>query len=75
MDQAARQRRRDLGEPIVFGPTIAPQGSWSTWIEVVAAMDGTPTGHERTRYSPGDDSQSRAASRTELGTSAQAAQA
>jgi glycogen debranching enzyme len=53
---------------IVFGPTIAPQGSWSTWIEVVAAVDGTPTGHERTRYSPGDDSRSRAASRTELGT-------
>jgi glycogen debranching enzyme len=53
---------------IVFRPTIAPQGSWSTWIEVVAAVDGTPTGHERTRYSPGDDSRSRAASRTELGT-------
>ena len=53
---------------IVFGPTIAPQGSWSTWVEVVAAVDGTPTGHDRTRYSPGDDSRSRAASRTELGT-------
>jgi hypothetical protein len=53
---------------IVFGPTIAPQGSWSTWIEVVAAVDGTPTGHERTRYNPSDDSRSRAASRTELGT-------
>src|SRR6266536_2735890 len=53
---------------IVFRPTIAPQGSWSTWIEVVAAVDGTPTGHERTRYSPGDVSRSRAASRTELGT-------
>jgi glycogen debranching enzyme len=53
---------------IVFGPTIAPQGRWSTWIEVVAAVDGTPTGHERTRYSPGDDSRPRAASRTEVGT-------
>jgi glycogen debranching enzyme len=53
---------------IVFAPTIPPQGSWGTWIEVVTAIDGTPTGHERTRYSPGDDSRSRAASRTELGT-------
>jgi glycogen debranching enzyme len=53
---------------IVFAPTIPPQGSWSTWIEVVAAVDGTPTGHDRTRYSPGDDSRSPARSRTELGT-------
>jgi glycogen debranching enzyme len=53
---------------IVFRPTIAPQGSWSTWIEVVAAVDGTPTGHERTRYSPSDDSRSRPASQAELGT-------
>jgi hypothetical protein len=53
---------------IVFAPTIPPQDSWGTWIEVVTAMDGTPTGHERTRYGPGDDSRSRAASRTELGT-------
>jgi glycogen debranching enzyme len=53
---------------IAFGPTIAPQGSWSTWIEVVTAVDGTPTGHERTRYSPADESQPRAASRSEVGT-------
>jgi glycogen debranching enzyme len=53
---------------IVFRPTIPPQGRWSTWIEVVAAMDGTPTGHDRTRYSPGDDSRPSAASRTRLGT-------
>jgi glycogen debranching enzyme len=53
---------------IVFTPTIAPQGSWSTWIEVVTAVDGTPTGHERTRYSPGDESRPAASSRSELGT-------
>jgi glycogen debranching enzyme len=39
---------------IVFRPTIQPQGSWTTWIEVVAAVDGTPTGHDRTRYQPDD---------------------
>jgi glycogen debranching enzyme len=53
---------------IVFTPTIAPQGSWSTWIEVVTAVDGTPTGHERTRYSPGDESRPAASLRRDLGT-------
>jgi glycogen debranching enzyme len=53
---------------ISFAPTIAPQGSWSTWIEVVTAVDGTPTGHERTRYRPGDESRPTASSRTDLGT-------
>jgi glycogen debranching enzyme len=42
-------------ERVVFRPTIEPQESWSTWIEVVTAVDGTPTGHERTRYQPGDE--------------------
>jgi glycogen debranching enzyme len=55
-------------ERIVFRPTIASQGAWSTWIEVVAAVDGTPTGHERTRYSPGEESHAPAMSVAELGT-------
>jgi glycogen debranching enzyme len=42
-------------EQIVFRPAIEAQGSWSTWIEVVTAVDGTPTGHEQTRYRPGDE--------------------
>jgi glycogen debranching enzyme len=46
----------ELGEDrVVFRPTIKPQGRWSTWIEVVTAVDGTPTGHERTRYQPGEE--------------------
>jgi glycogen debranching enzyme len=53
---------------VTFRPGIAPQGSWTTWIEVVAAVDGTPTGHERTRYSPADKPQAVAASRAQLGT-------
>jgi glycogen debranching enzyme len=52
---------------VVFRPEIAPQGSWTTWIEVVTAVDGTPAGHERTRYRPGDDPRPHGASRTELG--------
>jgi glycogen debranching enzyme len=61
--------RAEIAEDrIVLTPTIAPQGSWSTWIEVVTAVDGTPTGHERTRYSPGDESRPPASSRTDLGT-------
>jgi glycogen debranching enzyme len=52
---------------ITFKPEIAPQGSWTTWVEVVAAVDGTPTGHERTRYQPGDEPRPRGASRTQLG--------
>jgi len=40
---------------ITFRPAIEPQGSWSTWIEVVTAVDGTPTGHEHTRYRPGEE--------------------
>jgi glycogen debranching enzyme len=42
-------------DKIVFRPEIEPHGSWSTWIEVVAAVDGTPAGHEHTRYQPGDE--------------------
>jgi glycogen debranching enzyme len=42
-------------EQLVFKPAIAPQGSWTTWIEVVAAVDGTPAGHDRTRYRPGEE--------------------
>jgi glycogen debranching enzyme len=40
---------------IVFRPTIEPQESWRTWIEVVTALDGTPGGHEQTRYRPGPE--------------------
>ena len=40
---------------VVFRPEITPHGSWTTWIEVVAAVDGTPTGHEQTRYRPGTE--------------------
>jgi hypothetical protein len=53
---------------VVFAPTIPPQASWSTWIEVVTAVDGTPTGHDRTRYSPGDETRQPASSRSGLGT-------
>ena len=56
MDQAAREDAEVTEDRIAFGPTIASQGSWSTWIEVVTADDGTPTGHEGTRYSPHDES-------------------
>ena len=46
----------ELGtDTIVFRPTIEPHGSWNAWIEVVAAVDGTPAGHEHTRYQPGDE--------------------
>jgi glycogen debranching enzyme len=30
-------------------------GSWNAWIEVVTAVDGTPAGHEHTRYKPGEE--------------------
>jgi glycogen debranching enzyme len=40
---------------VVFRPAIEPHGSWSTWIEVVTAVDGTPAGHDRTRYRPGEE--------------------
>ena len=53
---------------IVFRPEIAPQADWSAWIEVVTAVDGTPTGHERTRYRPGDEPRAPAMSRAGLGT-------
>jgi glycogen debranching enzyme len=54
---------------IAFRPEIAPHGSWTTWIEVVTAVDGTPTGHEKTRYRPGDEPRPHVASRAaELGT-------
>jgi glycogen debranching enzyme len=42
-------------DKLVFRPEIAAHGSWSTWIEVVAAVDGTPAGHEHTRYQPGEE--------------------
>jgi glycogen debranching enzyme len=61
----------ELGtDRIVFHPTIEPHGSWTAWIEVVTALDGTPTGREHTRYSPGDEQRPPAQSRTELGTHA-----
>jgi glycogen debranching enzyme len=49
-------------DSIVLRPPIGPHGSWSTWIEVVTAVDGTPAGHERTRYRPGEEPQARAPS-------------
>jgi glycogen debranching enzyme len=52
---------------IVFRPKIEPQGSWSTWIEVVTAMDGTPAGHEHTRYQPGDEPRPHGPSRARPG--------
>jgi glycogen debranching enzyme len=42
-------------DSVVLRPTIEPHGTWSTWIEVVTAVDGTPKGHEHTRYQPGDE--------------------
>jgi glycogen debranching enzyme len=54
-------------EAIVFKPSIKAQGSWSAWIEVVAAVDGTPTGHEQTRYRPGEEPRPHARSRADLG--------
>jgi glycogen debranching enzyme len=53
---------------LVFRPEIEPQGSWTTWIEVVAAVDGTPTGHDRSRYRPGEEPRPRVESRSDLGT-------
>jgi glycogen debranching enzyme len=55
-------------EKIVLRPAIEPHGTWSTWIEIVTAVDGTPAGHDRTRYRPGDEPRPQAASRTQLGT-------
>src|SRR3954462_13028706 len=49
------ERAELRSDSIVFRPTIEPQESWSTWIEVVTAVDGTPAGHERTRYRPGEE--------------------
>jgi glycogen debranching enzyme len=54
-------------DELVFRPEIAPQGSWTAWIEIVTAVDGTPAGHDRTRYQPGDEAHARASSRRELG--------
>jgi glycogen debranching enzyme len=51
------ERAELRSDSIVFRPTIEPHGSWSTWIEVVTAVDGTPAGHERTRYRPGEEPQ------------------
>ena len=53
---------------IVFRPQIGPQGRWTMWIEVVAAVDGTPTGHDRARYRPGDEPRPHVESRADLGT-------
>jgi len=53
---------------IVLRPEIPPQGSWSAWVEVVTAVDGTPTGHDRTRYRPGEEPRAPAMSRAALGT-------
>ncbi len=55
-------------ERILLRPEIAPQGSWSVWVEVVTAVDGTPTGHDRTRYRPGEEPRAPAMSRAALGT-------
>jgi glycogen debranching enzyme len=55
-------------EKIVLRPAIEPHGTWNTWIEIVAAVDGTPAGHDRTRYRPGDEPRPPAASRARLGT-------
>ena len=52
---------------IVFRPKIGPQETWSTWIEVVTAVDGTPAGHEHTRYQPGDEPRPHAPSRARPG--------
>jgi glycogen debranching enzyme len=58
----------ELGlDAIVFRPEIAAHGTWSTWIEVVAAVDGTPAGHDRTRYRPGDEQRPHAPSRARPG--------
>src|SRR6266536_690799 len=54
-------------DSIVFRPTIEPHGSWSTGVEVIAAVDGTPAGHERTRYRPGEELQPPAPSLTRPG--------
>jgi len=54
-------------EKIVFSPAIEPHGTWSAWIEIVAAVDGTPAGHDRTRYRPGDEPRPHAGSRPEIG--------
>ncbi|MDX6628991.1 MAG: hypothetical protein QOH00_1237 [Gaiellales bacterium] len=54
-------------ETIVFRPTVEPQGSWNTWIEVVTAVDGTPAGHEHTRYQPGDEPRPHVPSRARPG--------
>jgi glycogen debranching enzyme len=53
---------------LVFRPTIEPHGSWTAWIEVVAAVDGTPGGREHTRYSPGEEPRPPALSVAQLGT-------
>ncbi len=55
-------------DEIAFRPEIAAQGSWTMWIEVVTAVDGTPTGHERTRYRPDEERRPPAPSRAKLGT-------
>jgi glycogen debranching enzyme len=55
-------------ERVVFRPEIEPHGSWSVWIEVVTALDGTASGHEHTRYRPGDEPRPPVLSVKSLGT-------
>jgi glycogen debranching enzyme len=52
---------------VVFKPEIAPQGTWTAWIEVVAAVDGTAAGHDRTRYRPDDKADAYASSEHHVG--------
>jgi glycogen debranching enzyme len=53
---------RPHGEPVkinsdhvVFRPLVEGHASWSGWLEVVSAVDGTPSGHHSTRYQPGEE--------------------
>jgi glycogen debranching enzyme len=39
---------------VTFGPEIAGHGSWAGAVEVVAAADGTATGHTEAKYRPQD---------------------
>jgi glycogen debranching enzyme len=61
------QHARITTEAVAFNPRIPPQGAWTSWIEVVAAVDGTPSGHQSTRYRPGQEPEPGATSAGELG--------
>jgi glycogen debranching enzyme len=54
-------------ESVVFQPEVGPGGSWTAWVEVVAAVDGTPAGHEHTRYTPDEEPRPQAATRARPG--------